>query len=348
MGAMKKKLKSYNFWVKLMSALILIARIILSKFGYELDSAFVLDIATLVAGGLVILGIINEPTGFTISSDGRIVNLNEECENTENIINVEGEQTMQGKIKEDLTNEVKDMINKLNSVYGDFGTSQPTLLKLYATDLLKIVDEVKRVTAENSTVNESSETAQVENFEDDASVGIKLEVNGEKQVEENEAKFENQGGNLKTEKVQEVETESEQVNIKNENAENVKTSVTAGGCDIKLGETEKVNGVLYKQYEIVEIDCNVNNHESLNNSETDENMHEDADAGVVHEDADAGVVHDDADAGVVYDDADVDVEKIKNDLTQVVDGFITELGEVDNTVREKAYKILCDHIEEIF
>lgn len=63
----KARLTSYNFWVRIVSAVVLILRIVLSKFGIKIDSAFILDIATLVAGFLVVVGIINEPTGITIS-----------------------------------------------------------------------------------------------------------------------------------------------------------------------------------------------------------------------------------------------------------------------------------------
>ena len=62
----KTRLTSYDFWVRIVSAVVLILRIILSKFGINIDSAFILDIATLVAGFLVVVGIINEPTGITI------------------------------------------------------------------------------------------------------------------------------------------------------------------------------------------------------------------------------------------------------------------------------------------
>ncbi len=75
----------------------MIARIILSKFGYELDSALVIDVATLIAGLLVVLGIINEPSGITISYDeSKIENNSITCEN-------KGDNYMTDKIKSDLS-----------------------------------------------------------------------------------------------------------------------------------------------------------------------------------------------------------------------------------------------------
>lgn len=78
----KTRLTSYNFWVRIVSAVVLILRIILSKFGINIDSAFILDIATLVAGFLVVVGIINEPTGITISYKNES---GDDMVNTENI-----------------------------------------------------------------------------------------------------------------------------------------------------------------------------------------------------------------------------------------------------------------------
>lgn len=105
------KIKSYNFWIKLVSAIILIARIILSKFGYELDSALVLDIATLVAGLLVVMGIINEPTGITFSYEELATNGNKNQN--------KGESNMVGKIKTDLLEKVKELSQMIENSGGD-------------------------------------------------------------------------------------------------------------------------------------------------------------------------------------------------------------------------------------
>lgn len=56
-----EKLKSYNFWVKLISALVLVGRVVLNDLGYMFDSDLVMDITTAIAGMLVICGIIQAP-----------------------------------------------------------------------------------------------------------------------------------------------------------------------------------------------------------------------------------------------------------------------------------------------
>lgn len=67
------KLKSYNFWIKLASASLLLLRIIGSKLGYEIDSILFMDIVTAVAGILVVMGIISAPTVITTKNGEEIM-----------------------------------------------------------------------------------------------------------------------------------------------------------------------------------------------------------------------------------------------------------------------------------
>ena len=59
------KLKTYDFWVKLSAAVLLLLRIIGSQFGFQIDSILFMDIVTAVAGVLVVLGIIQAPSSLT-------------------------------------------------------------------------------------------------------------------------------------------------------------------------------------------------------------------------------------------------------------------------------------------
>lgn len=58
---LKDKMKTYNFWISLVSAVLLVARLIASKFNIEIDSSLVMDITTGLCGIFVVLGIISAP-----------------------------------------------------------------------------------------------------------------------------------------------------------------------------------------------------------------------------------------------------------------------------------------------
>jgi len=57
----KDKLKSYNFWITLVSAVILLLQIFGDKFHFSVDSNFIMDITTALCSIFVILGIITVP-----------------------------------------------------------------------------------------------------------------------------------------------------------------------------------------------------------------------------------------------------------------------------------------------
>lgn len=144
------KIKSYNFWVKLVSAIILIARIVLSKFGVEFDSALVIDIATLIAGLLVVLGIINEPTGITIAYD-------ENC--VENKNQNKGDHFMTEQIKLDLM----DGVNKLNNaIKGNANTDTASIVQIITSMLDAISIDIENA-QEKQIINEREEAESVEN-----------------------------------------------------------------------------------------------------------------------------------------------------------------------------------------
>jgi len=58
---LKDKMKTYNFWISLVSAVLLLVRIIGDKYGFAVDAGLVMDITTGVCGIFVILGIISAP-----------------------------------------------------------------------------------------------------------------------------------------------------------------------------------------------------------------------------------------------------------------------------------------------
>lgn len=83
------KIKSYNFWIKLISLVILLIRIVLTEFGFSIDTTVIVDMVTLVAGVMVLCGIIKDPTR-TNKKENTIMYGND-------------------KIKEDILNEINNL-----------------------------------------------------------------------------------------------------------------------------------------------------------------------------------------------------------------------------------------------
>ncbi len=59
---LKERIKTYNFWVSLISALFLIVNIVGQKFNFHLDEVIFSDLLTTLCGILVLLGIIAPAT----------------------------------------------------------------------------------------------------------------------------------------------------------------------------------------------------------------------------------------------------------------------------------------------
>lgn len=83
---LKDKIKSYSFWVSLTSAVILILKVLGTRFGFTVDEGMISDIFTALCSVLVLLGIIVVPNNTSSSTVQD--KLCEENENTvENIQN---------------------------------------------------------------------------------------------------------------------------------------------------------------------------------------------------------------------------------------------------------------------
>ena len=77
----KNRLTNYNFWISIVSAVLLIFQ----AFNFEFDIAYINEIATAVLGLLVVIGIISDPTKtYTPTEQGK--------ETTNPVVN-EGETT---------------------------------------------------------------------------------------------------------------------------------------------------------------------------------------------------------------------------------------------------------------
>lgn len=175
----KSRLTSYNFWVKLASAVILILRIVLSKFGIEIDSAFILDIATLVAGVLVILGIINEPTGITISYK------NQESEVNENMGNEQNFKT-----------QIEEKLNEVRNIFSSFGIEDEDVVNAKLEQINGFL-----VSLFNTELKSIETLSNLLNDEKDVNSGEKTETEGVKHGNIDVVSPKNDGGGVMLDEV---------------------------------------------------------------------------------------------------------------------------------------------------
>lgn len=222
----KTRLTSYNFWVRIVSAVVLILRIILSKFGINIDSAFILDIATLVAGFLVVVGIINEPTGITISYKN---------ESGDDMVNTENIKT-----------KIDEKLKEVEKIFAGFGIKDKAVV---AESLQKIDDflvtilqnELKDIEKMQNELDGKTDEAGNEETEKSESVGAKSEIS---ELNEEMEGCEIGVGEAVTENVGTEETESTKTENENTKAEEHE-SVGAVGNETEKekseasGETEK-------------------------------------------------------------------------------------------------------------
>lgn len=57
-----KHIKSYNFWIRLVSVVVLLLRVVGAELGFSIDTNLIIDVATIIASVLVVLGVIQVPT----------------------------------------------------------------------------------------------------------------------------------------------------------------------------------------------------------------------------------------------------------------------------------------------
>lgn len=95
---LKDKIKSYSFWVSLASALILILKVLGSRFGFTIDESMVSDIFTAICSILVLLGIIVIPQAPNTTE-------------TENTNSNEIEESIKQSETENLNSSEKESVN---------------------------------------------------------------------------------------------------------------------------------------------------------------------------------------------------------------------------------------------
>ena len=75
---LKQKVKTYSFWISIISAVLIVVRIIGEYFGWFINEGLIMDIVTGICGILVLLGILSSPTNKDENMEETIKNLKEQ------------------------------------------------------------------------------------------------------------------------------------------------------------------------------------------------------------------------------------------------------------------------------
>ena len=123
----KNRLTNYNFWISIVSAVLLICQAL----NLEFDIAYINEIVTAVLGLLVVIGIISDPT--KTGKDSSSTTTNVEKENNETIKNVVIDNKTTNLVKEDTTEQAVPT-NQENE--ASFSVNQ--------NDLQVLIDKIKQ------------------------------------------------------------------------------------------------------------------------------------------------------------------------------------------------------------
>ncbi|MBR2909748.1 MAG: hypothetical protein IKC11_05345 [Clostridia bacterium] len=135
--SLKDKVKTYNFWISLVSAVVLIVRIIGDKFNFIVDTSLIMDITTGLCSIFVILGILSVPKSKQTTN-------NETSKNIDEILsNINSNRELITKMENTLFNTNKENLEQS----AETKTSQQT----FDTNntQLNYEEETKQVSVDN-------------------------------------------------------------------------------------------------------------------------------------------------------------------------------------------------------
>lgn len=115
MNAWKNRLKNYNFWLGLISAILLILQTV---FNYQFDSAYINEIISAVLGLFVVIGVIANPTKEEIANPTKEEIVKEEIKQEVEKTEIEDISTENDKIKEKEKEnvEIQNILDTLKSL----------------------------------------------------------------------------------------------------------------------------------------------------------------------------------------------------------------------------------------
>ena len=146
----KNRLKNYNFWISIFSAMLLILQALKIKF----DVAYVNEIFTAVLGLLVVIGIISDPTKTTVKSQE--VNVFKQTSEQKLPTIVENEAN-NGNIQDDFQTIVAALKSELDKTKEDLSIIKKTVNNSIVGNIEKMSREgvnfePSPVAAEKSTI----------------------------------------------------------------------------------------------------------------------------------------------------------------------------------------------------
>ena len=220
---MKNRLTNYNFWISIVSAVLLI----LQAFDIQFDIAYINEIVTAVLGLLVVIGIISDPTKSstktnssassvedTTSSNSPADTLLDSNRNSETIIpsnenesnaneTANIEESVSAENNADRAEEVcaeSIPTNSQNEANNDIAANNfEVLIKQISSDLNKSMSELYKLQEDLKTNNKTNlEVSQTESSEKSNSQSNIIESNETKSQENSELNSESQISEINT------------------------------------------------------------------------------------------------------------------------------------------------------
>lgn len=157
--SLKDKAKTYNFWISLVSAIVLIVRIVGDKFNFIVDTSLIMDVTTGLCSIFVILGILSAPK--TKEAINAVKDTKEDVnktifteENNSTVLNNEKEENITEcdlMLEGDSENDVVEIKIDNNSQ-----TNKEENILINENDNEKIINDFSEVIIEhNLTINET-------------------------------------------------------------------------------------------------------------------------------------------------------------------------------------------------
>lgn len=133
----KDKLKSYNFWITLVSAIILLLQVFGEKFNFKIDSNFIIDVTTALCSVFVVLGIISVPKSKTTKTDIRFVEPNYQ------------------ELSEQIS---KELSQRIDLVFSAIKQQEPNSNEENVSDLKNVENSEIEIETTNNDYEQKSET----------------------------------------------------------------------------------------------------------------------------------------------------------------------------------------------